>query len=122
MTAMRPWIGWVLTAALVGPAVAAQGSSEPGRLAIGATGIACVTTPCPSRGVVKLDDDSRDPLRPFWWGERPPRLDASPADAARIEAAWDAMKCLEIQGMVLSDPAGGDMPLIRVERILGPCP
>ena len=111
----------ILAWLLAGPALAWESIPSTGRLAVGSTGITCVTEPCPWRGVVELDNERRDPLRPFWSGERLPRLDASAEDAARIKAAWDAMECLEIEGMIASAPGEDAAPFIRVDRIVGAC-
>lgn len=112
----------ILAALFAGPAFASDDAPSSRRLAVGATGITCVTQPCPWRGVVELDNERRDPLRPYWSGDTIPRLVGSTGDAARIEAAWDAMQCLEIEGMIADDPDRSGMPVIRVDRIVGACP
>lgn len=88
------------------------------RLAIGGTGINCVTLPCPWRGVVLLEDDARDPLRPYWSGEHLPKLIGNDEDVAHIAAAWEAGQCIEIEGVVT--PKGTPLE-ITVDQITGPC-
>ena len=88
-----------------------------GRMGIGSTNILCTTEPCPWRGVIDLDDPARDPLRPYWSGEHLPKAYGSPEDVARLQQAWDEMKCLEIEGVFGDDGA----PFIEIDRIVGPC-
>lgn len=90
-----------------------------GRMAVGSTGIYCVTQPCPWRGIVELENSLRDPLRPLWNGDTLPVLRASAEDAARIEAAWAEGQCLEIEGAFYADIGGA--PVLRVYHILGEC-
>lgn len=93
-----------------------------GRLAIGATGVLCVTEPCPWRGVVELDNKQRGSLRPLWTGSHLPTLRASPADEARIRAGWDNGECLEIEGAFYEDAADLKAPpVVLVRRIIGAC-
>ncbi|MDH4992371.1 hypothetical protein QEZ48_16265 [Aquamicrobium lusatiense] len=85
------------------------------RLAVGNTGISCVTLPCPWRGIVDLDDASRDPLRPLWNHQELPALEASTADRARLSEAWGEARCVAVEGVL-------DGQSLRVDKILGDCP
>lgn len=111
----------MLAAMLAGGASARDPGGQGERLAIGATGIACVKDPCPRRGVVRLDQPGRDSLRPYWAGTRLPDLQAKAADAARLSSAWNAMACLEIVGAIARPATPDAAPVLRVDRIVGPC-
>lgn len=103
------------------PAMAGETASESVRMHIGATGISCVTEPCPWRGVVLPQDEARDSLRPWWSGSAVPKLIGEEEDVVRIEQAWDAMHCLAIEGAVI-EPARADAPpVVRVDRVVGDC-
>lgn len=94
------------------------------RLHVGATGIHCVKTPCPARAVfepgpggkaerqrmIYIDLDGKKPA--------PPMMGADKALAA-IRSAWDSRECIAIDGRLI----GGvdDQPVLRVDRIVGPC-
>jgi hypothetical protein len=94
------------------PASAGETTSEQ-RLAVGKTGIYCVTTPCPWRGITELGATS-DARRLIWSGNDLPQLAARADDAARLRDAWERMACLEVQGTL-------DGTVLRVDRIIGAC-
>lgn len=83
------------------------------RLAVGKTGITCVTMPCPWRGIVELGATDRA-RRLVWSGHDLPQLAASADDAARLRDTWERMACLEVQGTL-------DGAVLRVDRIIGAC-
>lgn len=98
------------------PVLAAnEGNAGIGRLAVGKTGIQCMTQPCPWRGIVDLDDNMREPLRPLWSGSDLPALAASDEDAARLRDVWSDHGCLAVFGAF-------DGKTLRVDKILGNCP
>jgi len=122
MAASRPLTMDIREWRCAGSAFARENASSSGRLAIGTTGIQWGTEPCPSRGVVELENGRRDPLRPFGSDGSLSRLDAGTEDAARIDIVWDAWNCLEIEGMIASRPGEGGTRFIRADRIMRVCP
>lgn len=107
------------------PPFVANNSKAPGaRLHIGDTGIRCVQMPCPSRAVFEpnaqghavkdrmlfVDADGKAPLPP---------LIAKDADRAVIVEAWEERQCVAIDGRLI--PGEEDRPILRVDRVLGPC-
>lgn len=114
MPAVRLLIAFALAGLYPGTALSAQDLTIEERLAVGGTGIFCFRQPCPWRAIVHLDDPDGDGFRPLWEGEHLPELVATPQDRARIEAAWDAMECLEIRGMF----AHGRL---EIDHIVGTC-
>lgn len=116
-----PTIGSLLSISLIiagtCPSLAAEAIPLEGRLGVGNTGINCVKEPCPWRGIVDLDNTSRDPLRPHWHGKHLPATYGQPEDVARLKKAWDDGECLEIEGKFGHDGA----PWIEIGKIIGPC-
>ncbi len=122
MTISRLLQATALAGLCTAPAAAIEIIPIEGRLAIGATGVHCMTEPCPWLGVVELDNEQRDPVRPLWSGKDLPKLRASPADEARIRAAWDNRECLEVEGAFYTDAPDIDgAPFVQVHRIVGAC-
>ncbi|MCW6537729.1 hypothetical protein [Sphingomonas lycopersici] len=95
-------------------------------LNVGATKIACLRRPCPHRGVYRpvagglearkdaliyADNDGRI---------GPPHLDAAPEIAAAVKTAWDAQKCVQIDGSFDTSVSG--QPTLHIVRLLGACP
>ncbi len=107
------------------PPFVANGAKAPGaRLHIGDTGIRCVKRPCPGRAVFKPDARGL-PVRDRMLyvdengrGAPPPTL-ASDADRTAIITAWDERRCIAIEGRLI--PGEDDRPILRVDRIVGPC-
>lgn len=71
-------------------------AAETETLLVGATGIYCVTTPCPWTGVQRIDADGAPRL--LWSGDELPEITASDADTQQLRTAWDAGDCLAITG------------------------
>ena len=74
------------------PSTAAQTET----LLVGKTGIYCVTTPCPWKGVQRIGADGAPEL--IWSADELPEITASYADARQLRSAWDAGECLAITG------------------------
>jgi hypothetical protein len=91
-----------------GPAVL-----PPGTLAVGKTGIYCITTPCPSRGIA--DAEHQAPADLLWSGDALPAMTATAQDMQRITAAWNALECLLVEGTF-------DGTTLIVDHIAGACP
>lgn len=82
---------------------------------LGSTGIHCYRAPCPWRGVFRIDPDgTRD--RPLSGDDltKPPPLQASAADRARIEGAFVTQGCVVAEGHF-------DGETLVVSRIAGEC-
>ncbi|MGE4323174.1 MAG: hypothetical protein AB7E60_09120 [Sphingobium sp.] len=107
------------------PLVANDGEAQAARLHIGDTRIRCVRLPCPGRALfvprspggqamrdtmLYVDVDGRKP---------PPPMIGDPADIAAIGTAWEERHCLAIDGRLI--PGEEDRPVLRVDRIVGPC-
>lgn len=71
-------------------------TAAAGPLLVGATGIYCVTTPCPWKGVQRIDADGAPTL--IWSADELPDITASDADTRQLWEAWDAGDCLAITG------------------------
>lgn len=91
------------------PQLGLQPLAADGRLWVGRTGIMCYQAPCPWRGVIAADDGTL-----LWSGDELPALDATPADAERLNDSWAAFECLAVDGQF----AAGRL---AVETILGAC-
>ena len=117
MPAIRSLLSTLLIVVAASPASTAEPIPLEGRLGVGKTGINCVKEPCPWRGIVDLDNPSRNPLRPHWHGKQLPATYGQPADVARLQRAWDDGECLEIEGKFGDDGA----PWIEISKIIGPC-
>lgn len=83
-------------------------------LAIGRTGISCVTSPCPWREIVDRNDASCDQLGPLWKPQELPALEAATADRARLSGAWDDARCVALEDAL-------DDQSLRLDKILGDC-
>ncbi len=83
------------------------------RLFVGATGIYCVQAPCPWRGIAR--DMQAAPADLLWSRDDLPKLDAGIEDRDRLNDAWADGACLEIHGLLLGK-------VLRVDRVIGPCP
>ncbi|SRR5690625_3764354 len=94
---------------VVAPQPGLQPLAADGRLWVGRTGIMCYQAPCPWRGVIAADDGTL-----LWSGDELPALDATPADAERLNDSWAAFECLAVDGQF----AAGRL---AVETILGAC-
>ncbi|GEM_PF-2165859 len=109
----------------VPPPLVAQGhDAEAGRLHIGNTGIMCARLPCPSRAVFVPDANGRADRNDLLYADTDGTRAAPPmigdeADLAAIRSAWDERQCLAIDGRLI--PGEADRPVLRVDRIVGPC-
>jgi hypothetical protein len=80
--------------------LSSQSSAAPieGLIRIGRTGIHCLRTPCPWRGIMKIREDGLADGKPVWAGDELPILEASPADRERIRSSWQDSGCLLVEG------------------------
>lgn len=106
------------------PLVANDANAVAGRLHVGDTGIRCVQLPCPSRGVYEPDDagvaDRNALLFAGLDGRAPPPPMIGDEVALRtIIEAWEAYECIAVDGRLI--PGEDDRPVLRVDRIVGPC-
>ncbi|WP_315762666.1 hypothetical protein [Sphingomonas sp. Y38-1Y] len=106
-----------------GPLVATAEDSAAMRMHVGDTGIRCVKLPCPSRGVFLPDRDG-SPQKELLYADRdgktpPPPMVGRPEVQAAVVRAWETRACLAIDARLI----GGvdDRPVLRVDRIVGPC-
>lgn len=97
------------------PAQSADTLTVSETLLVGGTNIYCVQAPCPWRGIARDGEVRSGPAGLLWSGEELPQLEASAADAARLETAWDDGKCLAVQGRWTGS-------VLEVDRITGACP
>lgn len=86
--------------------------AETSTLLVGATGIYCVTTPCPWKGVQRIEADGVPVL--LWSGDALPRIRASDADAREVHEAWEAGDCVLVTGSL-------DETHLVVQSIDGTC-
>lgn len=106
------------------PLVANDEEAAAGRLHVGNTSIRCLRLPCPARGVFEPNDagaaDRNQLLFVDLDGQSPPPpMIGDPAALARIADAWDAFGCVAIDGRLI--PGEDDRPVLRVDRLVGPC-
>ncbi|KQN71554.1 hypothetical protein DevBK_00630 [Devosia sp. BK] len=100
--------------AAISPAFAADTETGGERLFVGKTGIYCVQAPCPWRGIWASAAAQAGPSDLLWAQETLPRIEATTADANRIEEAWASDQCLAILGRLVDGT-------LQVERIIGDC-
>jgi len=112
---MRLAIGLLFALAGVTTAFTADMGTAGEQLFVGKTGIFCVGAPCPWRGIWASAAAPAGPSDLLWAQESLPRIEATTADANRIEDAWAGDQCLEIRGAL-------DDEKLLVERIIGDCP
>lgn len=111
---MRLFLTTVATLFLIMPSQAdGPAALPPGTLAVGKTGIYCITTPCPSRGIA--DSDHQAPADLLWSGDTLPAITATAEDAQRLTAAWNAFECLLVDGRF-------DGATLIVDHVVGACP
>ena len=106
------------------PLVASPGDVGPMRIHVGDTGIKCVRLPCPSRGVFVPDEQSHAARDRMLYADMdgetpPPPMIGDAALLAAITTAWEERACLAIDGRLISGE--GDLPVLRVDRVIGPC-
>jgi hypothetical protein len=106
------------------PLVATPEDSAAMRMHVGDTGIRCVRLPCASRGVFLPDETGRARTE-LLYADRdgatpPPPMVGRPEVQAAVARAWQDRACLAIDARLI----GGvdDKPVLRVDRIVGPCP
>lgn len=108
------------------PAVVARGEEAVDqRLRVGRTGIMCVRTPCPSRGVfLPVDGGLNERRRALLYTDAdgksgPPEFIGAPAARQAASRAWRTLKCIEIMGHLERD--GDAWPKLHISHVLGPC-
>lgn len=79
------------------------GLSEPALLRIGTTGINCVTTPCPWRGILPVDETGHTAGPVLWSGTDLPPVTGPGDIAARVGRAWANDTCLIVTGRVMPE-------------------
>lgn len=121
MKIFRLLLAIVPTILLTNGALADEAEPNARRLSIGSTGVLCYMEPCPWRGVVDLNDQNRDPLRPIWDGAQVPSLSADAPVIEQIRAVWEARQCIEVEGAVVETALGDKPPVLRVDKIVGDC-
>lgn len=90
------------------------GISAPAELQIGPTGIYCVTTPCPWKGVMVVVETGEAPGPVLWSGTHLPPIDAPEDIAERISDVWKNDGCLIVTGQLSSNT-------LTVLDIVGEC-
>ena len=111
-------------AAISEPMVATEGDAGPMRLHIGDTGIRCVRTPCPSRAVFLPREQTSKVRGGLLYSDMdgtspPPPMIGDEAHLRALLQAWEDRACLAIDGRLISGE--DDKPVLRVDRIVGPC-
>lgn len=106
------------------PLVATEGDAAPMRLHIGDTGIRCVRLPCPSRGVFLPREPANGVREGLLYSDMegnspPPPMIGDKALLSAVSQAWEERTCLAIDGRLISGVE--DKPVLRVDRIVGPC-
>lgn len=112
---MRLAIALLFALAGMTTAFAADVGTAEARLFVGKTGIFCVQAPCPWRGIWASAAAPAGPSDLLWTQETLPPIEATTADANRIEDAWAGGQCLEIRGRL-------DDEKLLVEHVIGDCP
>lgn len=107
------------------PLVANDDKATASRLHIGDTGIRCARLPCPSRALFEPQPPDGHAARDrmlyvdFDGSKPPPPMIGDPVDLAAIRHGWAERQCLAIDGRLI--PGEDDRPVLRVDRIVGPC-
>ncbi len=94
------------------------------RYHIGDTGIRCVRLPCPSRALYVPDARGMADRHNLIYADMdgnaaPPAIEASAAVIDAVAEAWREYQCIAVDGRLLGDSGG--VPVLKVERIVGPC-
>jgi len=113
-----------LPSGLAEPLAATPGGVGAMRIHVGNTAIQCLRLPCPSRGVFVPDEQSHAARDRMLYSDMdgitpPPPMIGDKALLAAITTTWEERACLAIDGRLISGE--GDRPVLRVDRVIGPC-
>lgn len=110
--------------ALPEPLVATPDDAGPMRIHVGDTGIRCLRQPCPSRAVFVPDEQGHAMRERMLYVDMdgkapPPPMIGDKVLLTAVTSAWTERTCLAIDGRLISGE--GDRPVLRVDRVIGPC-
>ena len=104
------------------PFVANDKEGKAGLLHVGRITIPCGGAPCPQRavfdprarsadGVIYADRDGKAP---------PPPMTGNKNVQDEVTRAWKDHRCIAVEARLI--PGESDRPVLRVDRVTGPCP